>query len=80
MISPYPFGDYGDRLTTDPPQIWSIDWIADYPHPQDFLGLLLETGSTNNYGRWSDTGYDSALDAAASTDDPALTQSPPTRP
>jgi ABC-type transport system substrate-binding protein len=66
-----PFGDYNERLSTDPPQIFSIDWIADYPHPNDLLGLLLETGSASNTGRWSDADYDALLEAAASTSDPA---------
>ena len=30
------------------PTFWSLSWIADYPHAHDFLGLLLETGSTSN--------------------------------
>jgi oligopeptide transport system substrate-binding protein len=66
-----PFEEYFRRLEVgEGPAIWAMSWVADYPAPQDFLGLLLETGSTNNYGRFSDTAYDAALDAAASTDDP----------
>ncbi len=66
-----PFDEYNERLATEPPDIFSIDWIADYPHPNDFLGLLLETGSASNPGRWSDAAYDAMLEAAASTGDPA---------
>ena len=65
------FDEYSTRLSDDPPQIWALNWIADFPHSQDFLGLLLETGSVSNYGRWSDPQYDAALDAAAATEDPA---------
>jgi ABC-type oligopeptide transport system substrate-binding subunit len=65
------FDEYSTRLEQDPPQMWALSWIADYPHPQDFLGLLLETGSVSNYGRWSNPQYDAALDAAAATEDPA---------
>jgi oligopeptide transport system substrate-binding protein len=65
------FNEYSTRLEEDPPQIWALNWIADFPHSQDFLGLLLETGSISNYGRWSDPQYDAALDAAAATEDPA---------
>jgi oligopeptide transport system substrate-binding protein len=65
-----PFEEYFQRLEAgDAPGIWAMSWVADYPAPQDFLGLLLESGSTNNYGRWSDADYDAALDAAASTED-----------
>lgn len=65
-----PFDEYSTRLEKDPPQMWALSWIADYPHPQDFLGLLLESGSVSNYGRWSNPQYDAALDAAAATEDP----------
>jgi oligopeptide transport system substrate-binding protein len=63
------FDEYSTRLAQDPPPMWALGWIADYPHPQDFLGLLLETGSVSNYGHWSDPQYDAALDAAAATED-----------
>ena len=66
-----PFQEYSDRLDTDTPQMWSLGWSADYPHPNDFLGLLLESGSPSNPGRWSNTAFDAALDAAASTGDAA---------
>ena len=41
------------RLADDPPAIWSLGWIADYPGRNDFLGVLLGTDSTNDYGHWS---------------------------
>jgi ABC-type transport system substrate-binding protein len=66
-----PFDEYTTLLDTDPPQFWGLTWIADYPAPQDFLGLLLESGSSSNEGRWSDPAFDAALEAAAATDDPA---------
>jgi oligopeptide transport system substrate-binding protein len=66
-----PFDAYSDRLAGDPPAMWSIDWVADYPHPQDFLGLLLESGSSSNVGGWSHPAFDAALAEAASTTDPA---------
>ncbi|MFI5254459.1 MAG: peptide ABC transporter substrate-binding protein [Candidatus Limnocylindrales bacterium] len=64
--------EYFARLAApDRPAFWDLSWVADYPAPQDFLGLLLETGSTSNYGGWSDPAYDAALDTAAATSDPA---------
>ena len=60
---------YFDRLTDDPPHIWSLSWIADYPGPNDFLGVLLGTDASNNYGRWSSPEFDQAIaDAGAATD------------
>jgi ABC-type oligopeptide transport system substrate-binding subunit len=60
---------YFQRLTDDPPQIWSLSWIADYPGPNDFLGVLLNTDASNNYGGWSSPEFDQAIaDAGAATD------------
>lgn len=67
-----PSDEYFARLEgPDRPAFWAMSWVADYPAAQDFLGLLLEAGSTNNYGRWSEPRYDAALDAAAATGDAA---------
>jgi oligopeptide transport system substrate-binding protein len=51
------------------PGIWTLSWSADYPHPHDFLGLLLETGSSSNTGSWSNAEYDALIEQAAATDD-----------
>ncbi len=60
------FGTYQDRLATDPPGLWSLSWVADYPGPNDFLGVLLGTGSTSNEGGWSNAAFDAAIaDAGA---------------
>ena len=53
------------------PTMWALSWIADYPHAHDFLGLLLETGSTSNTGKWSNADYDKLISQAAATADPA---------
>lgn len=66
------FQGYSDQVeAASKPQIWTLSWIADYPHPQDFLGLLLRTGSTSNTGHWSNTDYDALLEQAAATADVA---------
>lgn len=65
------FGDYFTRLATDPPAFWTLSWVADYPGSNDFLGLLLGTGSTNNYGHWSSAGFDAAIARATAATDPA---------
>jgi ABC-type oligopeptide transport system substrate-binding subunit len=65
------FPTYIARLEGDDrPSFWTLSWIADYPHAHDFLGLLLETGSASNYGRWSNAEYDAAIEAAAASNDP----------
>lgn len=63
---------YFDRLATDAPQMWALAWVADYPGPNDFLGVLLGTGASNNYGHWSDPTFDAAIMEAASASDPAV--------
>ena len=62
---------YFDRLAADPPAIWALDWIADYPGRNDFLGVLLGTGASNNYGRWSSPDFDAAISQAVSATDAA---------
>jgi ABC-type oligopeptide transport system substrate-binding subunit len=64
------FATYQDRLAHDPPQLWSIDWVADYPGPNDFLGVLLGTGSTANQGGWSSAAFDKAIEDATSASTP----------
>lgn len=60
-----------DRLHLDPPPMWTLGWVADYPGPNDFLGVLLESGRSNNYGRWSSPAFDAAIEEALTTRDPA---------
>jgi ABC-type oligopeptide transport system substrate-binding subunit len=65
------FTEYFERLEVDPPAMWALSWVADYPGPNDFLGLLLGTGRTNNYGRWSSADFDAAIEAALRAPDVA---------
>jgi oligopeptide transport system substrate-binding protein len=59
-------------LPKDPSvQVYRMGWVADYNDAENFFGLLT-TDSGNNYTRWSDPTYDSALkgslDAATDAD------------
>jgi oligopeptide transport system substrate-binding protein len=65
------FDTYFARLEDEPPAIWSLSWIADYPGANDFLGVLLHSQSSNNYGGWSDAEFDAAIADAGETTDPA---------
>jgi oligopeptide transport system substrate-binding protein len=60
-----------DRLHEDPPQIFAMGWVADYPGPNDFLGILLGSRASNNYGRWSSAPFDAAVTSALGATDPA---------
>ena len=66
--------DHFDRLATDPPQMWELGWIADYPGPNDFLGVLLGSDSSSNVGRWRSSAFDTAIADALATRDPATAQ------
>jgi oligopeptide transport system substrate-binding protein len=59
------FSDFLATLDTRPPQIFTINWIADYASPNALYGLLLESGAASNYGRWSDDTFDELLREAA---------------
>jgi oligopeptide transport system substrate-binding protein len=58
------------RLVSHPPSIFSMGWVADYPGPNDFLGILLGKGASNNYGRWSSPAFDKAVADALAARDP----------
>ena len=51
--------------------MWALAWVADYPGRNDFLGVLLNTGASNNYGHWSSPEFDAATLEATSATDPA---------
>jgi dipeptide transport system substrate-binding protein len=54
-----------EQLDTRPPELFTINWIADYASPNAIYGLLLEPGALSNYGRWSDDEFVELLEAAA---------------
>jgi ABC-type oligopeptide transport system substrate-binding subunit len=62
---------YFDRLASDVPAFWVLTWAADYPGANDFLGVLLGSGQSNNYGRWNSPAFDQALADAGAATDPA---------
>ncbi len=45
-------------------------WIADYPDPLTFLGIMV-SGGGNNWPGWSDKTFDELLKKAGQTSDPA---------
>jgi len=45
-------------------EMYFSGWIADYPHPQDFLDILFRSGAENNYGGYSNPEVDALLDRA----------------
>ncbi len=57
--------------SVDSPDIWALSWLADYPSPNDFLGILLGSDQPNNYGGWSNAAFDAAIADAVGTADAA---------
>jgi len=53
------------HLKEEKDDMFYMGWIADYPHPQDFLEILFHTGAENNYGEYSSPEVDSLLERAA---------------
>jgi oligopeptide transport system substrate-binding protein len=53
------------NLKQEKDELYDMGWIADYPHPQDFLDVLFRTGAEYNYGEYSNPAVDALLDKAA---------------
>ncbi|MEQ1878421.1 MAG: peptide ABC transporter substrate-binding protein [Bdellovibrionia bacterium] len=51
------------RLKTDPPAIFRMGWLADYPDPDNFMNLMTSY-SENNRTKWKNTDYDKLIEKA----------------
>ncbi len=57
------------NLSEEKDSLFDIGWIADYPHPQDFLSVLFESGSAYNYGTYNNPEINALLaEAGLETD------------
>ncbi len=52
------------HLKQEKDEMFDMGWIADYPHPQDFLEVLFYSGSDNNYSEYSNPEVDALLERA----------------
>jgi oligopeptide transport system substrate-binding protein len=59
------FRDYLRALVNDPPQVFTMNWIADYPSPYALYSLLLLPDATSNYGGWNDPEFVRLLEVAS---------------
>lgn len=59
-------------LAEEKDEMFYTGWIADYPHPQDFLDILFHSGSENNYGQYSNPEVDALLERAGLEPDSSL--------
>jgi len=55
---------YFYSLREEKDEMYEIGWIADYPHPQDFLDILFRSGAENNYGEYSNPEVDALIEMA----------------
>ncbi|MBN1176610.1 MAG: peptide ABC transporter substrate-binding protein [Dehalococcoidales bacterium] len=46
-------------------EMFDMGWVADYPHPQNFLDILFHSGEENNFAEYSNAEVDAVLDKAA---------------
>jgi len=53
------------HLREEKDELFDIGWIADYPHPQDFLDILFHSGVDNNWSEYSNPEVDVLLEKAA---------------
>lgn len=60
------------HLKEERDEMFHIGWIADYPHPQDFLEVLFHSDVEMNYGDYFDPEIDSLLEMAGLETDPDL--------
>ncbi|GAJ12803.1 unnamed protein product, partial [marine sediment metagenome] len=52
------------NLMEEKDEMFYMGWVADYPHPQDFLEILFHSGADNNHGEYSNPEVDALLDKA----------------
>lgn len=52
------------HLRQEKDEMFYAGWIADYPHPQNFLDVLFHSGAENNYGEYSNPEIDALLEMA----------------
>jgi len=52
------------HLRQEKDEMFYMGWVADYPHPQNFLDILFHSGAENNYGEYSNPELDRLLEMA----------------
>ena len=68
-LQPREWKVYLKQLTVDPPAVFRLGWVADFPDPHNFMELFTSS-SANNHTGWADAGYDALVERAAREPDP----------
>jgi oligopeptide transport system substrate-binding protein len=61
---------YLSSLRVDPPNMYRMGWVADYPDPDNYMTLMTSYSENNRTG-WKNKEYDSLVEAGAAELDPA---------
>jgi oligopeptide transport system substrate-binding protein len=62
---------YTYHIKEEKDEMFDMGWIADYPHPEDFLDVLFRTGTGNNFSGYSRPAVDALLEQAGVAADTA---------
>lgn len=65
---------FGNRLKSNPPELFWLGWVADVNDPDNFLRGIFYSGSEYNYGKFTNSEFDELVESAANSRDPAERQ------
>ena len=65
---------FGERLRSNPPELFWNGWLPDPGNDPDFIRSIFQTDAEYNYGHFSNADFDSLVDRAAMSHDPAIRQ------
>ena len=65
---------FGERLRANPPELFWIGWTTDPGNDPDFIRTIYHTEGQYNYGHFHSADFDSLIDRAAASHDPAARQ------
>ncbi len=65
---------FGDRVRSDPPALFWNGWLPDPGNDPDFIRQVFSTDAEYNYGHFSNPDFDSLVERAERSHDPAARQ------
>jgi oligopeptide transport system substrate-binding protein len=65
---------YGERIRTDPPELFWNGWLPDPGNDPDFIRTIFQTDGEYNYGHFSNTDFDTLVMRASFNRVPAARQ------
>ncbi|MGE5124442.1 MAG: ABC transporter substrate-binding protein [Acidobacteriaceae bacterium] len=74
MVEAFKPADFRARITSNPPALFWVGWLAEPGNDPDFIRLTYHTDTEFNYGHFSSPTFDALVDRAAAVRDPTLRQ------